>query len=409
MDEKEGTTTYDTSGSEITGTLTNGPNWVRGKYGSAINFHGDNDRVGLGTPDELDLHKNDLTMSAWVKMTAYSTYGHIISNAGGGSQKDYRIQLGSDSADELELNVFTSGGSSAAYCDLDPLVAGEWHYLTYTFSDGYGRCYFDGSLNDTSSQYLGPRGDASAVETTIGSRGSGSYFNGVIDEVKIYNYARTSDQIIEDMNAGHPAGGSPVGSPISYWKFDEGVSDTANDSVGNNHGTLDASTGGSNTTETEMWSLDAKKKGKAIEFDGTDDHVEIADPGTDSLFDFDAGDSITISQWIKPAALTAWSALLLKGDITSGDSSNYGLEMDGTLPAKLTFYHHDDQKNRSVNDVFTVGAWSHIAVTHTFGDGDTFQMYHNGEAIESTWISGDGDASPTISNQPIWMGNNFWD
>ena len=116
----------------------------------------------------------------------------------------------------------------------------------------------------------------------------------MIDDVRIYNYARTQDQIIEDMNAGHPAGGSPVGSPVAYWKFDEGVSDTANDSVGADRGTLDADTGGTNTTETEMWSLEAKK-GKAIEFDGTDDYIDIT-----SISGIpDVGDDITISSWYK--------------------------------------------------------------------------------------------------------------
>jgi hypothetical protein len=38
----------------------------------------------------------------------------------------------------------------------------------------------------------------------------------------MYNYARTPTQVIEDMNGGHPAGGSPIGSQVIYWKLDEG-------------------------------------------------------------------------------------------------------------------------------------------------------------------------------------------
>ena len=137
-------------------------------------------------------------------------------------------------------------------------------------------------------------GSVSAVYIGQGASSWEKYFEGKIDDVKIYNYARTSEQIIEDMNAGHPAGGSPVGSPVAYWKFDEGFSDTAYDELGNNNGTLDAGSSGDNTDESEMWSLDGKL-GKAMEFDGTDDYVSTTNQT--ALEDLE---SITVSAWIKP-------------------------------------------------------------------------------------------------------------
>ena len=41
FDEKSGTTAYDTSGNGNDGTLTNGPSWARGKFGSALSFDWD--------------------------------------------------------------------------------------------------------------------------------------------------------------------------------------------------------------------------------------------------------------------------------------------------------------------------------------------------------------------------------
>jgi len=65
-----------------------------------------------------------------------------------------------------------------------------------------------------------------------------SALTAVVDDVKIYNYTRTPKQIVEDMNAGHPAGGSPVGSQVGYWKFDEGYGATTYDSIGNIDGSI---------------------------------------------------------------------------------------------------------------------------------------------------------------------------
>jgi len=143
------------------------------------------------------------------------------------------------------------------------------------------------SVNDSSTTTL-----ANDANVSIGNSGS-SYttndFTGQIDDVRIYNYARTQAQIIEDMNAGHPAPGSPVGSATAYWNFDEGYNSTANDSSVNN---LDL------TLSTASWT-NSGKFGKA--FNGaTNIRASIADnPALEpnSLEDF------AISTWFKSDGL----------------------------------------------------------------------------------------------------------
>ena len=51
---------------------------------------------------------------------------------------------------------------------------------------------------------------------------------GTIDDMKIYNYARTPAQIVQDMNANHPAGNAV--SATAYYKFDEGSGSTTHNS-----------------------------------------------------------------------------------------------------------------------------------------------------------------------------------
>ena len=117
-----------------------------------------------------------------------------------------------------------------------------------------------------------------ATDLDIGRiEGVGNH-EGKIDDVRIYNYARTQKQIVEDMNAGHPIGGSPVGSPMIYYKFDVGVGGTAPNS-GNGgsaqNGTMTPQ-GGGQTQTYQMWD-NGGKWSRAADLDGTDDYVSIPD------------------------------------------------------------------------------------------------------------------------------------
>jgi hypothetical protein len=127
------------------------------------------------------------------------------------------------------------------------------------------------------------------------------YFNGLIDHVRIYNYARTPAQIAWDYNRG---------KPIAYWKFDKCSGETIYDqsdrcfSTGDcNHGNLIIGSGGSITatgtcassSSSTFWGSGTAIKGKGTgSFDGNDDYVEI------NTSDFDLTLEYTISAWIYP-------------------------------------------------------------------------------------------------------------
>src|SRR3989338_10344617 len=80
---------------------------------------------------------------------------------------------------------------------------------------------------------------------------------------------------------------------VGYWSFDVGKGgEKAVDMSGRgNSGTL------TNMNTTAAWV--GGKIGNALNFDGSNDYVSIADPGTNSIFDRTTGDSITISVWAK--------------------------------------------------------------------------------------------------------------
>jgi hypothetical protein len=114
------------------------------------------------------------------------------------------------------------------------------------------------------------------------------HFQGIIDDINIYDYARMPAQILEDYRGQ----ASAVDSPVLSLDFNEGYGSTAHDeSEFDNHGTLYPGTSGDNTATSAMWTLDGKV-GKALDFDGVDDRIAIAN------FQFPMTNQFSISHWI---------------------------------------------------------------------------------------------------------------
>ncbi|GAI24224.1 unnamed protein product, partial [marine sediment metagenome] len=128
-------------------------------------------------------------------------------------------------------------------------------------------------------------------------------FHGFIDEVKIYNYARTPQQIKTDYLGQAETGTSATldisglqsalsNGLVGYWKFDENTGYTAGNSSGTgNNGTLGDGVCTAGTCPS--WSA-TDTFGTALKFDGTGDYVKVSD--TTSL---DISNEITLSAWVK--------------------------------------------------------------------------------------------------------------
>jgi hypothetical protein len=134
--------------------------------------------------------------------------------------------------------------------------------------------------------------------------GPTNQMNGDIDSVKIYKYPRTQAQIVEDMNSAHPAGGSPIGSQVIKWAFDEGQGTTANNQVsGGTAGTL--TNIASPATSTSGWTQTGKTN-KAIVFDGSNDAVVIA-TASDASVDFNGSEPFSVCSYVYPTTMAGSS------------------------------------------------------------------------------------------------------
>jgi hypothetical protein len=419
FDEKKGTTAYDSAASTTFsggnhGTIT-GATWVIGRYGGALDFDGDNDYVNLG---DLSIVENlgAMTISCWVKnnKTALTSNAEFIVQKEGAGADTFELVW--RSSENVDFVVDTaSGEQKGTYTDGIPDGSGnEWHYITGIYDGTSINVYVNGIKGDYSEAQSGTTNNSSQ-NMLIG--GNGSYdddWDGLIDDVRIYNYARTQKQIVQDMNAGHPAGGSPAGSEVLYLKFDEGKGGTAYDvSPHGNNCTLTPGSGG-NDSVSDMWEINGKI-GRAMEFDGTNDYLDCgSDDSIDSIFTSGG----TVLAWIYP---TGWGENSLgriadKASDTGGsDGWLFLVNNNGSYPPipSLRFAHAFDGGggvwNTPANSL-SLNNWYHVAVVYDKdSDSNVPIMYIN--AVEQILTEEDtpsGTAEPD-SDETLLIGNHSTD
>ena len=163
--------------------------WISGVKDSALYFDGEDDYALVPDSDYLDI-STPWTVSFWTKKLGSSFV--LISKDGVGADTTgaYNFYFGDEYFLQYEVN--NVGGVQTATGTAGP---GEWFLMTVTFDNTTNpntKIYVNGEENVTGN---------SAVPTILtkdllfGRRGVGSYFNGVLDEVYIYNSALTSEEI----------------------------------------------------------------------------------------------------------------------------------------------------------------------------------------------------------------------
>ncbi|HYJ64719.1 MAG TPA: LamG domain-containing protein, partial [Parafilimonas sp.] len=90
-----------------------------------------------------------------------------------------------------------SGASASGVTDTDYIRLGKWYTVVYTYSNSVSNLYINNKLaiSDTISTSFTPNG----YDLLIGKSLDPSYpyyFNGVIDEIRIYNRALSSDEVL---------------------------------------------------------------------------------------------------------------------------------------------------------------------------------------------------------------------
>ncbi len=367
FEEGSGGTVYDRSGYGNNGSWagTLGSQWTQGKYGWGGNFNGTDNYIDTGSNAMVNNITGPITVSTWINYTGAVAKG-VVSKFEWSTGNHRSWQLNCVST-YCSFNVSPDGTSTnqVTLNSAGTLNYNQWYYITAEYTGSQLQFYINGQLSGTTNYSSGLYKGTNDV--TIGSNNiSEQFLQGKLDQVKIYNYAISQKQIIQDMNGGaSTVGGSGNRSaPVGYWKFDEGYGTTANNS-GNGGAGLSGTLMG---TTKPTWNQNGEF-GKALTFDGTSSFVGIPNSvGLNTL-----GSTFTISTWVKTTQKTNYATVF-----NSEDNANNGWQMiavNGDAGAWCTGSGNYDS-GKSVAD----GKWHYWANVYT---GGNVTIYVDGNLINT--------------------------
>ncbi len=357
LEEGTGTSVADSSSSGITGTLTNSPIWVQGKYGSAVNFSGSTQHIDFGDVSSVIGANSSGTVELWFKRPAVGINKPLFYYGDSGTVNHlFRMQFSSNNT--LEILLKTTSTLFRASYDLGAASSdGTWNHIAFRVSST-GNAFFVNGSPVTLTYVTGDSTTASWFDDIssedkliIGGEnisGTVNSMDGAIDDVRIYNYARTNEQILQDM-AGFSslASGNVLPDPIVFYALDEQQGQTIN-----NESKLTSSfngTRGANataTTDDPTWKTkaDCKIQGCLL-FDGSADYVDVGTGPTTVN---------AVSFWVNPTTTTEYPI-----DI---NGTAYVWINSGTVTAQ-GFTTPTIYVNGKQTSTIAAGVWSHVLVT----------------------------------------------
>ena len=185
----------DSSGNSNHGTVY-GASWVDGKFGQALSFDGVDDYVDCRSVLQLN-GVSEFTVEFWIKVDSlpFPTIPWQGIIARGNAHQRTPWVFGNRGKSNLYMQFETT--AIATDCDLktNDLTAGQWHHVAFTWDGHTVTSYLDGVAGPTDTTVGSVLADTDG-SLKLGYIPSYAYFNGTIDEVRIWKTALTADQLI---------------------------------------------------------------------------------------------------------------------------------------------------------------------------------------------------------------------
>ena len=138
-----------------------------------------------------------MTIEAWINPSTNMSWRKVISKSLG-SNTDYSIFQGSES--NLAFSLKMGNVARTAYSPANSVPLGEWTYVVGTYDGSRVKLYLNGTLVKT----INISGEINAHNEPLRIGGEkGAYFEGMIDEVKIYNEALSAEEISSRYERGY--------------------------------------------------------------------------------------------------------------------------------------------------------------------------------------------------------------
>jgi hypothetical protein len=339
---------------------------VTGQSNYALTLNGTNQYISIGTPLS---NNSSYTKEAWIYVTSSSSSRNIISS----TNAPFWLNAGFLNAGH--------GGNYSQVVDPTIITLNKWTHVavTYDAATTTMKLYRDGVLVNTATSIAS---NYTSEATYIGSHaGAGSYLQGTIDEVRIWNVARTQAQL--KVNLINPPANNASGLS-AYYKLNDASGTVATNSTGGTNGTLQ---------NTPTWvTSPVEFAGNSLNFDGTNDVVSIPNHATLNITT-----AITLEAWVYATKNTGIQNVISK----SSSSANNGYIFPRTDNGwtNTIIYFHIGGSWRTLSAAYPgLNAWHHLAATY---DGATIKLYIDGVLSASQAQTG----SITTNSNVLALGN----
>jgi len=200
LDEGAGTVATDSSGYGNDGVLVGNPQWVTGKIARALYFDGDGDYVEIPHAEILTVD-TEVSVAAWINAETLDPSGEGYAGIVAKSNSPRSYSLYTTSGGPLHFSTNGIGTNSVGSIPLN-----EWVHVVASVVDGAHEYYINGVLDNRTGSGVTLPGTADTANVLIGTthEGAARVFQGMIDDVRIYNQALTLEELPEVMKGKLP-------------------------------------------------------------------------------------------------------------------------------------------------------------------------------------------------------------
>ena len=299
----------------------------------------------------------DFSISFWFNADTASTNTTLIQSGSNSSYNDgFRIYRYSSTALAFWKG---QGGYSNIFGNIGTTATGSWHHIAVTRSGSTSTFYLNGSSIDTGT-------DSQSYTSTAFQMSFTTYpFDGLMDEVALWDSALTSSNVTAIYNSGVPNDLSVL-SPVNWWRMGDingasGVTITDQGSGGND-GTL--TNGATFSTDVPV----ALFSRYSVSCDGTDDYMDVG-----TVSDLNGSISaVTLSAWIN---ISSFGRAIMSGG-SSGSDRFYLQAFNST---NFRYGSGSGFHDFTVPTIST-STWVHVGIVH---NGTSATLYLNGVASSS--------------------------
>ncbi len=366
LNDGSGTNAIDSSTNTNNGTLTNSPTWTDGVHGGAVDFDGVDDYIDAGSDASIDnVFSGTGSFTAWIYITGWGEggWGRIVDKASSTiATSGWNLQMNGSNAQLLYATGFSSNRAEWS-TPSGSLSFNRWYHIAVVYdndSSANDPALYINGVQQTVTETITPSGtyntDA-AISLRLGNYAGDTTrtFDGSLDDVRIYSRGLSTGEIVRLAN------GSGL---IAHWKFDDGAGTTATDSAGSNDGTL---------TGVPTW-VTGKACG-ALDFDGTNDYVNMGD-----VLDLGDTDDVTITGWFNRDTFTTDDTIVAKRN-SNGAAGDQGYIVYIDASSDNLIFKGDDGTDLytlTSTTTFTATGWNHFAVVWDQDSATNCEIYING-------------------------------